>query len=111
MADNLTLDELRAKIPARLWDQFDQFAAILETMSREQIASLIERLKYGHLAEAYGEIIKHLSGDELVGQWDSINAKWQVANDKQVERKEAAQKLALGISEFFLKIALAGVLF
>lgn len=105
----MTLEELKAKLPAAMLPWVDKYGPIFIAMSTDELMAWIEKLAVGNSDEAYKAIIAKLPNSDLFSEWEKLNASWQSANEANVAKREVQTQAIAAILRVLLTIALATV--
>ena len=105
----MTLDELKSKLPLPLQGWATTYGPAFIAMTAAEIQAWIEMLIRGDVLPAYKAVLEKLPNADLLGEWDTINADWQAANEANAARMELQKTAAMAVLKILLAIALAAV--
>jgi len=105
----MTLEELKAKLPAEIQPWVSQYGPAFIAMTTNEIAAWIDKVAAGDVCTAYKDVLKKLPNSDLMTAWDDLNAEWQTANVANNNRVKLQSEAVAAILRILLTIALASV--
>ncbi len=105
----MTLDEIKAKLPAQWKPVVDQYGPAFVAMTAEEVWAWLILASKGDVYAAHSAVLQKLPNTELLGQWDQANADWQAANEKNAARIAWQRDALMAVLKVLVAIAAASV--
>ena len=105
----MTIDELRSKVPPSMAPWVDEYGPAIVAMTAAEMAAWLDRLVKGDVFAAYKAILAKMPNAELLAEWNTVNADWQAANDRNAERLKLRDAAVSALLRVLLGLALVSV--
>ena len=102
----MTIDELLELVPEKFRPIVTEYGPALLKMTTAEIWAWIKLLANGDYATAYRQILKGLTDNELMTEWENLKSGWTKANRYNVERIELSEAAGQAILRVLLTVAL-----
>jgi len=101
----MTLDELRAKVPAQWQPVVDQYGPAFIAMTSAEIWAWIELALKGDAYATYKAVLEKLPASDLAAEWENLNAAWKEANTANAASMEWQRSAMAAILKVLVTIA------
>ena len=78
----MTLDELKAKLPAEWRPIVEQYGPAFLKMTAEEIWAWIDLAAMGRADAAHAALLGRMDNGELLDEWAVVNTQWRDANSR-----------------------------
>ncbi len=103
----LTLDQLKAKLPAAMPTLADQYGPAILAMGQDKLNQWINFVFVGDTTAAYALYLASVGDADLLSQWQKANADWTAANEKNADQIAMSKAIATAVCKAMLAIVLA----
>lgn len=104
---SITLDELKAQLPAAYTPVIDQYGPALITMTTTEIWAWVAKIAQGKTDEAYKTLLGRLPNGDLLAEFEAVNTAWSNANSANAARLALQRQAWEAVIRVCLTAALA----
>jgi hypothetical protein len=104
---SLTIDQIKAKLPAQFGPVVDQYGAAFLKMTADEIWAWLTLALNGKADEAYRAVLAKLPNADLLAEWGKINDQWQAQNAANAASIAWQKEALYAILKVLVAIAIA----